>query len=220
MRVIVVGCGRIGANLAELLARENHQVTVIDQDGAAFDRLSADFSGRTIAGDVLARSVLHRAEIETADALAAVTTSDSLNALIAHVARSEYGVSRVVARNYDPRQRRMVEAFQIPVVGSASWGVQQIAELISNGPLHAVLADGKEEFGVFRLEVPQAWDRRSIETLLPPAGFTVIAWKRGGKTLASDGELLATGDLIYLSAAPAEITALRRRLGVPQEDPG
>ena len=84
--------------------KKGRQVTVIDQDEEAFDNLSIDFHGRTILGDVLSRSVLRRAEIEHADALAAVTRSDSLNALAAHIARAEYKVARVVARNYDPRQ--------------------------------------------------------------------------------------------------------------------
>jgi 2-polyprenyl-6-methoxyphenol hydroxylase-like FAD-dependent oxidoreductase len=82
MKVIVVGCGRVGSALAYQLHREGHQVTVIDHDSAAFDQLSLDFRGRTIKGDVLDRNVLRRAQVEEADALAAVTRSDSLNALV------------------------------------------------------------------------------------------------------------------------------------------
>jgi trk system potassium uptake protein len=125
MRIIVIGCGRVGSVLAYQLYKQGHAVTVIDQNASAFDNLPADFQGRLIEGDVLARNVLHRAEIEDADALAAVTSSDSLNALMAHVARTEYQVPSVVARNYDPRQQPLQEAFDIPVVSSAGWAVQQ-----------------------------------------------------------------------------------------------
>src|SRR3990172_13346263 len=100
MKVIVVGCGQVGSALAYQLNKMEHQVTVIDRNESAFDNLPIDFQGRTIEGDVLARNVLQRAEIEEADALAAVTSSDSLNALIALIARTEFQVSKVVARNY------------------------------------------------------------------------------------------------------------------------
>jgi trk system potassium uptake protein TrkA len=215
MRVIVVGCGRVGSALADRLYKKSHQVTVIDQDASAFDNLSIDFHGRTIEGDVLARNVLHRAEIESADALAAVTRSDSLNALVAHIARTEYQVPRVVARNYDPRQQPLQEAFDIPVVGSAGWGVQRIEELLSDGPLHAVLLDGNANFAVYRLEVPEAWHGCALQELLPEDRGKALSWTRAGQPLSvSYTQPMETGDLFYLSADPKEIEALRHRLGI------
>ena len=139
MRVIVIGCGQVGSALAGRLYKKHHQVTVIDEEGTAFDGLPVDFNGRTIQGDVLDRNVLHRAEIEDADALAAVTTSDSLNALIAHIARTEYKIPRVVVRNHDPSQLPLQEAFGLSVVGPADWGAQRVEELLSEAVLRAVL---------------------------------------------------------------------------------
>src|SRR3989304_8065967 len=153
MRVIVVGCGRGGSALAYQLRREGHQVTVIDQDSAAFDQLPLDFRGRTIKGDVLDRNVLRRAQVEEADALAAVTRSDSLNALVAHVARTEYRVARCVARNADPRQRALQEALGVAIVGSQDWGAQRMMELLSDAPRRVDLEEGGSEFAVHRGEV-------------------------------------------------------------------
>lgn len=218
MRVIVVGCGRVGSALAYQLNKMEHQVTVIDQDKSAFDNLPADFHGRTIEGDVLARNVLHRAEIENADALAAVTSSDSLNALIAYIARTEYQVSRVVARNCDPRQRPLQEAFGIPVVGSATWGAQRIIRLLSDAPLRPIFFDGNANLAIYQLEVPEAWRGHSLQELLPEDGSKTLALTRAGQPLpVSQPQSLETGDLIYLSADPEEIEALRRRLGFRQE---
>lgn len=132
MKIIIVGCGRVGANLADQLARQGHLVIVVDQQVAAFDALPLDFHGRTVVGDVLAGNVLHRAEIESADALAAVTASDSLNALVAHIARTEYGVRRVAARNCDPRQRLLQETFDIAVVGGAAWEGQRLEQILTD----------------------------------------------------------------------------------------
>jgi trk system potassium uptake protein TrkA len=218
MRVIVVGCGRVGSALANQLYKKGHLVTVIDQKASAFDNLPVDFRGRTIEGDVLSRDVLHRAEIEDSDALAAVTSSDSLNALIAHIARTEYQVSKVVSRNYDPRQLLLQKAFDIPVVASASWGVQRIEELFSDDPLRVVLSDSQTNFAVYQLEVPEIWHGRSSQELLPEGRIKTIALRRADQTLPiSNAQSLETGDLIYLSADPGEIEALRQRLVFQKE---
>lgn len=218
MRVIIVGCGRLGSALASQLYRNGHQVTVIDQNQTAFDNLPTDFHGRVIEGDVLTRNVLQRAEIEQADALAAVTRSDSLNALAAHIARTEYKVARVVARNYNPRQRPLQEAFGIPIVGSASWGVRQIEDVLSDVPLHAVFLDSNSDFTIYQLEVPENWEGHSIHELLPEDRIKALAWTRLGQgLLGTEAQALKAGDLIYLHASPEEIDALQQQLSFQQE---
>jgi trk system potassium uptake protein TrkA len=218
MKVIIVGCGRVGASLAYHFYIKGYQVAVIDRNAASFDNLPADFHGRTIEGDVLDRNVLHRAEIETAGALAAVTSSDTLNALVAHVARVEYQVSRVIARNYDPGQLPLQQAFEIPVVGSSSWRAQRIEEILSESPLHMVFIDPNADFSVYQLEVPNSWSGRPLPELLPDQKSKTLALTRSGRPLqVSNRTTLEAGDIIYLSADPGEIDALRRRLDHRQE---
>src|SRR5512142_1445210 len=130
MRVIVVGCGRIGSELAYRLYRKGHEVAVIDSVGAAFNNLHPDFRGRTVEGEALGQDVLHRAGIEHADGLAAVTSIDSLNAVVAHVARTVYDVPHVVVRNFDPDWRPLHESFGLQIISSTSWGAQRIEELL------------------------------------------------------------------------------------------
>ena len=96
MNFIVVGCGRVGAELAFRLYRNGHQVVVVDSSRDAFNRLHPDFRGRTLEGEGLAENVLERAGIHEADGLAAVTNSDTLNAVVAHTARTIYEVPIVV----------------------------------------------------------------------------------------------------------------------------
>jgi trk system potassium uptake protein TrkA len=220
MRVIVVGCGEVGSALAFQLFQKGHQVTIIDQNEAAFDNLPIDFKGRVIEGDVLARNVWQRAEIENADALATVTGSDSLNALVAHIARIEFKVSRVVARNNDSRQLPLQEAFGVPIVGAASWGAQRVEELLTDIPLHAVLTDSQTGFAIYHLEVPASWHGYAIQQLLPRDRYEKLAWTRLGKPVPDDGlQTLESGDLLYLRASPEEIEALRNRLSSEQEKP-
>src|SRR5512143_3034452 len=108
MNIIVVGCGRVGVELALSLQAEN-RVTVIDADSRAFDRLGLHYAGRTVRGDALDREALLRAGIQTADALAAVTASDNVNLIVASVARKIYHIGRVVTRLYNPRRQSIYE---------------------------------------------------------------------------------------------------------------
>ena len=138
MHVIVVGCGRLGAELAHRLFQRGHHVTVIDQVDAAFDNLHPLFRGRTVEGEVLNQDVLRRAGIEHADGFAAVTNSDTLNAVVAHVARTVYHVPHVVARNFNPRWRPVHEAFGLQSVSSTTWGAQRIEEKLYEAEVRPV----------------------------------------------------------------------------------
>ena len=171
----------MGAALAYQLHRKGHQVTVIDQGDSAFDNLPPDFHGRTVEGEVLDRDVLHRAGIEQADSLAAVTDSDSVNAVIAHVARTVYHVPNVVVRNYEPRWLPLQEAFGLQVVSSASWGAQRIEELLSGASIRTVFSAGNAEVEIYELVVPEAWQGRSLQELLPESQCMAVALTRAGR---------------------------------------
>ncbi len=154
MKIIIVGCGRFGSELAYRLSKLGHEVAVIDNTPAAFHNLPSDFLGRTIEGDALSQDVLFRAGIKHADALAAVTNSDVLNAVIARVAQTVFGLNNVVVRNFDPADRLLFEAFSAQVISSTSWGAQRIEELICQPEIKTVLSAGNGEIGIYELRVP------------------------------------------------------------------
>ncbi|MSY76957.1 MAG: TrkA family potassium uptake protein, partial [Actinobacteria bacterium] len=104
MHVVIVGCGRVGSALARDLIEGGHSVAIIDRKAEAFTRLGADFAGQTVIGIGFDREVLIAAGIERAEAVAAVTSGDNSNILVARVARENFGIERVVARIYDPQR--------------------------------------------------------------------------------------------------------------------
>jgi trk system potassium uptake protein TrkA len=211
MRVVVVGCGRVGSTLAARLDRNESRVTVIDKNPAAFSNLPLDFRGRTIAGDVLAQGVLHRAEIEKADALAAVTNSDSLNALMAHIARTEYQVPRVVARNYDPKQWQLQAAFEVPIIGSAVWGAERIHDLLSDEPILSLFLDPTAKIELCQISAPEAWVGKTLQELFPDGRISVLSLVRVGRAIpVSEAGVIEAGDLLYLSGEPEEIRSMYR----------
>jgi trk system potassium uptake protein len=102
MRVVIMGCGRVGARVASLLDHSGNALTVIDTDSRAFRRLPAGFGGETVIGTGIDEDVLRKAGIEDADAFIAVTNGDNRNIMAAQVARLIFEVPVVVCRIYDP----------------------------------------------------------------------------------------------------------------------
>ena len=218
MNFIVVGCGRAGADLALRLFKNGHQVVVVDTNPEALNRLSPEFRGRTIEGDVLSEGLLERAGIKEADGLAAVTNLDPLNAVVAHTACCIYNVSTVVARNYDPDMRSVLEAFGLNVVSSTSWGAQRLEELLLDPSFRSVFSAGNGEVEVYEFALPAQWDGKSLGDMLRSIpDLLPVALTRAGRAVLPDSRtLLEAGDLLSVSATLTGIEALRERLNVKE----
>ncbi len=116
MKVVIMGCGRVGAQLASLLDREKHSVTVLDTDVYSFRRLPSDFGGTALLGNGIDEDTLKRAGIEEADIFVALTQGDNRNVMAAQIAKHIFNVPRVICRIYDPLRQELyttlgVEAF-------------------------------------------------------------------------------------------------------------
>jgi len=214
MNFIVLGCGRVGAELCYRLFKSGHQVVVVDSNREAFNRLHADFRGRTLEGEGLAESLLERAGIREADGLAAVTNSDTLNAVAAHIARAFYSVPNVVARNYDPNLRSIIEVFGLQTVGSTYWGAQRVEELLMNPLQKAVYSPGNGEVEVYEVLIPEEWNDRTLGELLDELKecYPVALSRAGHSSLPEADTKLQTGDLLNISSTFEGIGALTARL--------
>jgi trk system potassium uptake protein TrkA len=213
MKTIVVGCGRIGATLAYSLFKRGHEVGVVDDNPASFNNLPADFQGRTHEGDALNRDVLLRAGLPNCDALAAVTNNDALNAVVAYVAKVEFKVPNILARNYDPHLRAVFEAFGIQVVSSTSWGAQRIEELMTDGEFRTVFSAGNGEIEVYELVIPQEWNGKKLEELIRCSTCKPIALTRSGRAFLPElSTTLQGGDLLNVAATFDGINDTRAHL--------
>ena len=127
MKVVILGCGRVGAALAKQMAGEGHDVTIIDRDTGAFRRLGTRFKGTKIVGPGTDIDVLRRAGVEGADAFFSVTDGDNRNIMAAQIAKNVFNVPRVLTRLYDPNR---AQAYQ-------EMGIQTICTTaIATGLLH------------------------------------------------------------------------------------
>jgi len=126
MRVVIMGCGRVGSELSRALGDANHSVVVIDKNPEAFTKYPPGEHARTITGLGFDRDVLEDAGIREADAFIAVSSGDNSNIVSARVALEHFHVPRVIARIYDPRRAEIYERLNIPTVATTTWGVKQI----------------------------------------------------------------------------------------------
>jgi trk system potassium uptake protein TrkA len=116
MYVIIVGCGRVGSELAKLLSNEGHNVVVIDKNHSSFDRLGGTFNGLTFVGNGFDLGLLRQAGIEKADAFCAVTNGDNTNLISAQVAKKIFNVPKVIARVYDPQRAHIYTALGLDII--------------------------------------------------------------------------------------------------------
>jgi len=218
MKVIIVGCGRMGAELAYRLCKRDVDVSVIDLEEANFSNLPSDFHGRQVEGDALNRDTLHRAGIEHADALVAVTNKDALNAVICHTAREYYGVEQVVARNYNSSTRAMFEVFNVQVISGTTWAAQRMEEMVYHSEVRTVYSTGNGEVEIYEFTIPTSWDGQNISAVVPSSGCAIVALSRAGQaTLAGSDTLLREGDILHISATFEGVEAMRSRLHSAQE---
>jgi trk system potassium uptake protein TrkA len=214
MNFFVIGCGRVGSELAFRLYKNGHKVVVIDKSREALNGLSSEFRGRTIEGDVLVEGFLERAGITEADGLAAVTNSDTLNAVVAHIAHVVYKVPIVVARNYDPAMLPVLEAFGHQVVSSTSWGAQRIQEMLLDPSFRTIFSAGNGEVEVYEMMISPAWNEKTLGALLQdnPDCLPVALTRAGSALLPNTETILQAGDLLNVSATFAGIQSLHARL--------
>ncbi len=192
---------------------------VVDINREAFNRLHPDFRGRTLEGEGLAEGVLERAGIREAHGLAAVTNSDTLNAVVAHAAHILYNVPNVVARNYDPNLRTVIEAFGLQTVGSTSWGAQRVEELLMSPSQRMVYSAGNGEVEVYEVQISEEWEGHTLGELLDPLKqcYPVALSRAGQSFLPEAGVRLQRGDMLDVSSTFEGIDALTARLSQKAE---
>lgn len=130
MRVVIMGCGRVGAQLAVMLERRGHEVTVLDVNPNAFERLPRDFKGRKLVGNGIDQDVLRRAGIERADAFVACTQGDNRNVMAAQVAKHIFNVPRVVSRIYDPIREEIYRMLGLRTISPTKVGAELLMKAV------------------------------------------------------------------------------------------
>lgn len=214
MKVIIMGCGRLGTQVARLMAAAGHDVAVIDYAAAALDRLGDDFQGRRVLGVGFDREVLLEAGIADADAFAATSSSDNANVVAARIARTIFHVPRVVARLYDPGRAEVYQRLGLVTISSTTWGAQRIQELLTHRELDPVLTFGGGEVVVISIETPPSWIGRAVKHINVPGEIHVTALTRHDRALLpASGTELQAGDVVHLAVRADALERIEEWLG-------
>jgi trk system potassium uptake protein len=215
MKTIIMGCGRVGAVVARRLDEQGHEVSVIDHKETARDLLGPNFRGSFIEGIGFDRQVLLQAGIEQAAAFAATSSSDNANIVAARIARSIYGVPRVVARLYDPRRAEIYQRLGLVTISSTSWGAQRIFELLSYSHLDPLMTFGHGEVAILAADAPPSWVGRQVSQLSIPGEISVVAITRQGEaTVPLLGTVIQQGDVVHCAVHSGAMGRFEALLGV------
>lgn len=214
MHVIVVGCGRVGSELAGALEKAGNTVSIIDKNASAFRRLPASFTGKRIVGFGFDRDDLAAAGIEEAAAVAAVTSGDNSNILAARIARENFGIERVVARIYDPRRALIYQRLGIPTVATVSWTTDQVLRrLVPSDQQAHDWVDPSGKVCLVEYGIPTAWCGKKLSEINEPGSFWLTAVTRfGAAEVVGTDAIGQEGDVLHFVADVNALDALRQRL--------
>ena len=218
MHVVVVGCGRVGAQLSSRLEEEGHTVAVVDKNAKAFNRLAAGFAGSRVVGFGFDRDRLAEAGIDTAGAVAAVTSGDNSNIVVARIARETYGIERVVARIYDPRRAEIYQRLGINTVATVAWTTDQAMRRLVPDEAGTELVEPTGKVAIVEREVPAAAVGRPLTDFDEPGRFRVAAITRNGEAaIPTPSLVLQEGDILLVAVSTDGGTELNERLNPAKE---
>lgn len=130
MKVLIMGCGRVGARLASLLDEDGHEVTILDNDVYSFRRLPSTFGGSALFGNGIDQEALKKAGIEEADIFVALTQGDNRNVMSCQIAKHMFNVPRVMCRIYDPLREEMYAALGLETISPTKIFAQLLREKV------------------------------------------------------------------------------------------
>ena len=213
MHVIVVGCGRVGSELAGRLRREGHSVAIIDKNANAFRRLPEDWDGQTVVGFGFDRDHLLEADIDKAGAVAAVTSGDNSNILTARIARETFEVPNVVARIYDPRRALIYQKLGIATVATVSWTVDQVARRLLPGDVAASWTDPTGDISMVEYPLPDSLCGRGLVELADSDRYRPVMVTRAGQAKLAGPQMVGQeGDIIHFAVRTDALADLSQLL--------
>jgi len=216
VHVVIVGCGRVGSSLGRVLTAEGHTAAIIDRRAESFARLGPDFTGTTVQGIGFDRDRLVEAGIEEAGALAAVTSGDNSNILVARVARENFGIEQVVARIYDPRRAVIYQRLGIMTVATVAWTTDQVRRRLIPEARPAEWTDPTAHVCLVDRTLADGWAGHPLADLEEAVGARVVAINRmGAATIPSSRTVAQAGDVLYIAAEAARLAAIDNALQAP-----
>lgn len=214
MYVIIVGCGRVGSELAKLLSSEGHNVVVIDRSTKSFERLGRTFNGMTLEGNGFDVELLKQAGIAQADAFCSVTNGDNSNIVAAQVAKKLFKVPKVIARVYDPTRADIYKSLGLDVLSGTILFAAMIRDKIIESRFSSYLIESKD-VGVLEIETDEHLTGKTVEEINMPGELLVVMIKGiKGVILPEAKTKLHKNDVVMAVVKIDKLDKVRKRFGI------
>ncbi len=211
MYVIIVGCGRVGSELAKLLSNEGHDVVVIDKNPAAFNRLGGTFNGITQVGSGFDPDLLKEAGIEKADVFCALTNGDNTNLVSAQVAKKIFAVPKVIARVYDPERAHIYQSLGLDIISGTILFAAMLRDKIIESRFSSYLIETKD-VGVIQMEAKDNLINKSVRDINIEGEFQVVAIKHiGGTIIPTPKTILKKNDVIMAIVKTESLDKIKKK---------
>jgi trk system potassium uptake protein len=185
MNIMIVGCGRVGSQLAVLLSREGHNVTIIDKNVDSFKRLGGTFNGVTAVGNAFDEKLLRELKIDKQDAFVSVTSGDNTNLMASQIARKMFKVPRVIARVYDPERADIYKKFDLDIISGTILVAAMIRDKIIENRFTGYLVE-TGELGVIEIIADKHLEGKRVGDMNIPDEFSVVVIERKKKVIITE----------------------------------
>ena len=211
MYVIIVGCGRVGSELARLLSAEGHDVVVVDKTQEALKRLGDTFNGLTMTGNGFDLALLKQVGIEKADAFCAVTDGDNTNLISAQVAKKIFSVPKVFARVYDPQRAHIYASLGLDIISGTMLFAAMLRDKIIESRFSSYLIESKD-LGTIEIEAKNDLVGKTIQDINIPGDFIVVALRRmQGVVIPEPKTVLKNKDILMGVVKVSSLQEVRER---------
>ncbi|MFH1577489.1 MAG: TrkA family potassium uptake protein [Candidatus Omnitrophota bacterium] len=211
MYVVIVGCGRVGAELAKLLSNEGHDVVVVDKDPASFNRLGGSFNGLTVVGNGFDLDLLESAGIKKAGVFCALTNGDNTNLVAAQVAKKIFSIPKVIARVYDPERAQIYQALGLDIISGTSLFAAMIRDKIIESQFSSYLIESKD-VGVLRIEIKDNLVDRKVKDINLEGELQVAAIKKiEGTIIPTPETMLEQKDVVMAIVKIDSLEKIRKK---------
>ena len=209
MYIIIVGCGRVGAELAKILQMEGHNVVIVDRKDDSFKRLGGAFNGLTLVGNGFDLEVLREAGIEKADALCAVTNGDNTNIMTAQVAKRIFKIPKVIARVYDPKRADIYRSLGIDTISGTVLFAAMIRDKLIESHFTGYLIE-TGELGVLEIAAsPNLVGKRISEVNIEDELLVVAVIRKKGTVISRPNMVLEKEDVLLALIKTASLKKIK-----------
>jgi trk system potassium uptake protein TrkA len=214
MYVIIVGCGRVGSELAQLLSNEGHNVVIIDKNQDSFERLGGTFNGLTLVGNGFDLALLKQAGADRADALCAVTNGDNTNLISAQVAKKIFNIPKVFVRVYDPQRAHIYTALGLDIISGTILFASMLRDKIIESRFSSYLIETKD-LGVLEVEVKDSLVGKTINDINIPRELVVVAVRRMDGVIIPEPEtVLKEKDILMAAVKVASLNKIKAKFNL------